>query len=208
MFEVPVYNTDGKKVDTLKVDEGIFGAAVNAALLKQAVVAYHANRRQGTASTKSRGQKQGSTRKMFRQKGTGYARRGQIRTNILRGGGVAFAKEPRSFRQKLSKKMRRAALNSAILAKILGEDLLVVRGLKLEEIKTRQMAELLDKLGVDRSCTLAIDQRDENIYLSSRNIPDLTVRVADDLNAFDVATRQRMLATTEAMQKLMAGEGE
>jgi len=203
MLEVPVYNTAGEQVETLKIDPARFGTAVNAALLKQAIVAYHANRRRSAASTKGRSQVAGSTRKMFRQKGTGNARRGPIRTNILRGGGVAFAKTGRSFRQKLPRKMRRRALESAILAKILGNDLLVVEGLSLAEPKTASIAELLSNLRIDRSCLLAIPEHDEALWKSARNLPDLTVRAARELNAFDVATRQKMLVTREAMDVLL-----
>ncbi|MHC4295124.1 MAG: 50S ribosomal protein L4, partial [Planctomycetota bacterium] len=195
MFKVTVYNPSGEKVDTLKVDDKCFGAAVNVPLLKQAVVAYHANRHQGSAATKSRSMVRGSTRKMFRQKGTGNARRGPVRTNILRGGGVAFAKTPHKPGKKLSRKMRKAALDSAILAKLLGEDLMVVDGLDLKEPGTRQMSQVLAKLNVNRSCLLTIANPDRNVYLSSRNIPDLTVRITEELNAFDVVNRQKMLVT-------------
>ena len=207
MLEVPVYNTDGKKVDTMTVDERVFGSTVNAPLLKQAIVAYHANKRRGTAATKSRGMVVGSTRKIFRQKGTGRARRGAVRTPMLRGGGHTFAKTPHSFRKTLPRKMRRVALKTAILAKILGEDLMVIDGLSFSAPKTRQMARIVKNLRIDRSCLLALAERDSNVYLSSRNIGDLTVRIAAELNAFDVATRQKMLATTEAMKALIDREG-
>ncbi|MCP4376675.1 MAG: 50S ribosomal protein L4 [bacterium] len=207
MLEVPVYNTEGKQVETLSVSDEAFGTRVNTALLKQAVVAYHANKRQGTVSTKSRGMVEGSTRKLFRQKGTGNARRGSIRTNVLRGGGVAFAKQRRDFRKKLPKRMRIAARKTAILAKILGNDIAVVDGLACEGPKTSQMAKLLTNLSINRSCLLALHQRDTNIYLSSRNLQDLTVRTAEELNAYDIATRQKMLITREAMDMLMEQEG-
>jgi large subunit ribosomal protein L4 len=148
----------------------------------------------------------GSTKKLFRQKGTGNARRGSIRTNVLRGGGMAFAKRRRDFRKKLPKKMRLAARKTAILAKILGNDLAVVDGLVCEAPKTSQMAELLSNLSINRSCLLALHQRDTNIYLSSRNLQDLTVRITEELNAFDIATRQKMLITREAMEMLMGQE--
>jgi len=208
MLEVQVYNTEGEKVDTLKVDEALFGSTVNTPLLKQAIVAYHANKRQGTAASKSRGMVKGSTRKLFRQKGTGNARRGSARTNLLRGGGVAFAKKPRSFRKRLPKKMRKAALNSAILAKMLGEDLMVLQGLHIDAPKTAEMARIINNLNINRSCLLALADRDRNVFLSSRNLPDLTVRVTGELNAFDVATRQKMLVTSEAMQALMSPEAD
>ncbi len=207
MLEVPVYNTDGKQIETLQVDEALFGGQVNAPLLKQAIVRYHANRRQGSAATKGRGQVAGSGKKMFRQKGTGNARRGPRRTPVLKGGGHTFAKVPHSFRKKMPQKMRRAALNSAILAKILGSQLKVVDGLKLDAPKTQTMAKLCEALEINRSCLVTVADRDRNVYLSSRNIPDLTVRTADELNAFDVAMRQKMLVTSEAMKVLMGQEG-
>ena len=198
MLEVPVYNTDGQKVDTLAVDETAFGKEVNVALLKQAVVTYHANKRQGTACTKSRGMVEGSTRKLYKQKGTGNARRGAIRTNIMKGGGMAFAKTPHSFRKDFPKKMRRAALDSAILSKIQANDFMVLRGLKAEGPKTAAMAKILENLKINRTCLLTLADRDRNIYLSSRNLPDLTVRIAAELNAWDVVKRRKMLVSRSA----------
>lgn len=203
MLEVAVYNTDGEKIDTLKVDERIFGGKVNIDLLKQAVVTYHANRRQGTRATRGRSRVKGSTRKVFRQKGTGSARRGAVRSNIVRGGGVAFGKSTRDYRKKFPQKMRRRALASAILAKILGGDLMIVDGLTASEPGTRWMSGVMKNLKINRSCVLTLAQDDRNIYLSARNLPDVTVRIAGELNAFDVATRQKMLVTTGAMKALM-----
>ena len=206
MLDVPIYNCDGEKVDTFKVDEKLLGETVNAPLLKQAVVAYHANRRQGSAATRGRGMVRGSTKKMFKQKGTGRARRGPIRTPVMRGGGHAFAKTPHSFRKRMPQKMRQAALRTAILAKILGEDLLIVDQLAFEAPKTKQMAEVVRNLKINRSCLLALAQRDVNVVKSGRNLPDLTIRVAEELNAFDVATRQKMLVTSDAMKAILARE--
>jgi len=203
VLQVPVYNTRGEQIDTLEVDEARFGTRVNAALLKQAVVAYHANSHQGTATTRGRSQVAGAGRKLFRQKGTGRARRGNLRTNVLRGGGVAFAKVGQRPRKRLSRKMRHRALASAILAKLLGGDLLVVDGLKLAEPKTRAVAEVLANLRIRRSCLLALPENDEVLFKSARNIPDVTVRVVAELNAYDVATRQKMLLTRQAMAALL-----
>ena len=203
MLEVQVYNIAGEQTETLKIDDERFGKAVNVALLKQAVVAYHANRRQGSASTKGRGQVAGSTRKLFKQKGTGNARRGPIRTGKVRGGGMTFAKTPHSYRKTLPKKMRRGALNSAILAKILGNDLVVVEGLSLTEPKTKTVADVLTNLKISRSCLLSPAGYDDVLFKSARNIPDITVCPVDELNAFDVATRQKMLLTREAMERLI-----
>jgi len=204
MLEVSVYNTAGEVIETLQIDEERFGNTVNVDLLKQAIVAYHANKRQGSATTKGRSQVVGSTRKIFRQKGTGRARRGNIRTHLVRGGGVTFAKQPRDFRKGLPRKMRRRALDSAILAKLLGHDLLVVDGLEITEPKTRLVAELLANLKINRSCLLTIPERNQALWKSARNIPDVTVRTAGELNAFDVATRQKMLVTREAMDMLLS----
>ena len=208
MLDVPIYNCDGKKVDTFKVDEKLLGSTVNAPLLKQAVVAYHANRRQGSAATRSRGMVQGSTKKVFKQKGTGRARRGPARTPVLKGGGHTFAKKPHSYRKRMPKKMRWAALKSAILAKILGEDLLIVDQLKFDVPQTKQMAQVARNLKVNRSCLVTLADRDPTVVLSSRNIPDLTVCIAEELNAFDVATRQKMLVTSDAMKAILSREGK
>ena len=205
MLDVPVYNTEGEQIDTYQVDEKAFGGTVNAGLIKQAVVMYHASRRQGTVANRGRAQVAGTGAKAFRQKGTGRARRGDMKTNLLRSGGVAFRKVPRDFRQRMPRKMRRRALESAILAKMIGSDLLVIDGLALDGPKTSRMAGILEKLKINRSCLLAVAGQDRNVYLSSRNIPDLTVRVARDLNAHDVATRRKMLVTLEAM-KALAGQ--
>jgi len=206
MLEVQVYNTDGQKVDTLQVDEARFGGTVNISLLKQAIVTARANRRQGTVQTKSRGDVAGSTKKLFAQKHTGNARRGPIRTNVMKGGGMAFAKRPRDYRKAFPKSMRKAALNSAILAKLLGNDLLVVQGLKVEKPRTKYMTGVLKALQVNRRCLLTLAQRDPNLYLSSRNISDVTVRIASELCAFDVANNPKMIVTSEAMQALLNPE--
>ena len=210
MLDVPVYKQKGEQIETLQVDERLLGSTVNPSLLKQAVVAYHANRRQGTVATKGRGMVTGSTKKLFKQKGTGRARRGPARTPILRGGGHTFAKsrKPHSFRKRLPKKMRRAALQTAVLAKIIGEDLLIIDDLSFKAVKTKQMAEVVRNLKINRSCLVTLAERNDNVYLSSRNIADLTVCIAEELNAFDVATRQKMLITLPAMKALLAGSGK
>ncbi len=203
MLDVPIYNTAGEKIDTLQVDEERFGKTVNVPLLKQVIVAYRANRRQGSASTRGRSQVSGSTRKLFRQKGTGRARRGNIRTNVLRGGGVAFAKTPGGFEKGLPRKMRRKALDSAILAKILGQDLLVLDELSVSEPKTKVVAEVMVNLKINRSCLLTIGRHDEVLWKSARNLPDVHVCVAGDLNALEVVNRQKMVITREAMNLLL-----
>ena len=205
MLEVPVYDMQGSPIETLKVDEAIFGGYVNAALLKQAVVAYHTNTHQGSAATRSRGMVAGSGRKLYRQKGTGFARRGDIRSNIMKGGGVAFAKHPHRVRHRMPRKARQRALASAILAKMLGSNLLVVQGLQMDRPRTKPVATLLAKLQADRGCVLALDRHDDAIYRSARNLPRVDVRTVAELNAFDVVRRRTMLVTREAMTTLMEG---
>ncbi len=205
MVQVPVYNITGQQIETIEVDEQHFGGRVNPALLKQAVVAYHTNTHQGSATSKSRARVSGSGRKLFRQKGTGNARRGPIRTNVMRGGGAAFGKVPYRVRHKLSKKMRQRALDSAILAKMLGDDLAVVDGLKLDSPRTKTVVGLLDSLEMRHGCLLALGAPDDVVYRSARNIPRTLVRTVTDLNAYDVAIKQKMLLTREAMDALLQG---
>ncbi|MCL2700682.1 MAG: 50S ribosomal protein L4 [Phycisphaerae bacterium] len=209
MLEVPVYNTEGQQVDTVQVDEALFGGEVNISLLKQALTTYHANRRQGTVGTKSRGMIEGSTRKLFKQKGTGNARRGAVRSPVMKGGGVTFAKGPvRDFRKTFPKKMRQAAVDSALLAKMQDNSLMVVKGLKADAPKTKTMVSVLRNLKINRRCLLTLAAPDKNIYLSSRNISDLAVCPLAELNAWDILTRPKMLLTDDAMQAIMARKQE
>src|ERR1700712_2931303 len=161
MIEVPVYNQAGDKVSTVQVDEAKLGGEVRKNLLKQAIVHYHANQRQGTVQTQARGEVAGSTRKMFRQKGTGNARTGGIRNPIKVGGGHAKQKRPKDWRQALPKKARQLATKSAILSKFQSNDVKIVSEIKLEQPKTKYMAEVYKALGLDRSVLFALEGRDE-----------------------------------------------
>ena len=204
MIELAVYNKQGQQVDTLSVDEAAFGTEVRLPLLKQALLAYRTNLRQGSARTRSRGMISGSTKKLFRQKGTGNARVGPRRSPIRRGGGRAFAKLARPFSQRLSAKSRRLARDSAILAKLQGQDLLVVDQLSIDQPRTKEMVALLAALKLDRSCLLTLAEHDSNVAKSSRNIPGLDVTVVDQLNALDICSKRKMLCTREAIE-LLAG---
>src|SRR5262249_7143785 len=150
MIEVPIFNQAGEKVETFKLDEAKLGGEVKVNLLKQALVMYHANKRQGTVQTQARGEVAGSTRKMFRQKGTGNARTGGIRNPIKRGGGHAKQKRPKEWRQALPKKARRIATQSALLSKFQSGDVRVVNEIKLDAPKTKPVAQMYKKLGIDR----------------------------------------------------------
>src|SRR3954453_5709605 len=163
MIEVPIYNQSGSKVDTIKVDPAKLGGEVRKNLLKQALVMYHANLRQGSVKTLGRGEVAGSTRKMYRQKGTGNARTGGIRNPIKKGGGHAKQKRPKDWRQAMPKKARRLARNSAILSKIQSNDIRVIDQIALEQPKTKLVAQMYKALGIDRSCLLALAGRDEAV---------------------------------------------
>src|SRR3954451_18410713 len=164
MIDVPIYDQSGKQVETLSVDEAKFGGPeLNKPLLKQALVYYHANQRQGTVQTQARGEVAGSTRKMFRQKGTGNARTGGIRNPIKRGGGHAKQKRPKEWRQSLPKKARRLATQSALLSKFQSGDVRVLNAINIDAPKTKPVAEMFKKLGIDRTVLVAINGRNENL---------------------------------------------
>ena len=203
MIDVAVYNKEGKEIETVQVDENVFGGKVRIPLLKQAIVMYHANKRVGTAATKSRGMVQGSTRKLFRQKGTGNARVGNARTGKRVGGGVTFAKVARDFGKDMPKKQRRLAKDSAILNKLKSGSIVVVDNLEFDAPKTKDFAKILDNLKIDRSCLVAVENRDDNLYKSARNIPKVLVSVVADLNAGDICNKQKMLFTKDAFMCLI-----
>jgi len=199
MMELTVYNRSGQEVGKLSVDETVLGGAVRYALLKQAIVMYHANRRQGTVKTKGRSEVAGSDKKLFRQKGTGNARVGNRRTGKRVGGGMTFAKVPRDFRQTMPRAQRRLARDSAVLAKLRKNQVVVVDGLGFEEPRTKEFAGILKNLKIDRSCLVAVREYDQNLYKSARNVQKVAVRPVADLNAGDICTHQRMLFTKDAL---------
>src|SRR5213596_1690167 len=156
MIEIPIYNQSGDKVSTINVDPAKLGGEVRTNLLKQAIVYYHANQRQGTVQTQARGEVAGSTRKMFRQKGTGNARTGGIRNPIKKGGGHAKQKRPKEWRLAMPKKARRLATRQAILSKIKTNDIRVLDGITIDQPKTKVVAQMYKALGIDRTCLFAL----------------------------------------------------
>ena len=202
MINLSVYNMEGKEVDTLKVNELLLGGVIRYPLLKQAIVMYHANKRVGTAATKDRSMVAGSDRKLFRQKGTGNARVGNIRTGKRVGGGVTFAKVARDFGKRMPKKQRRLARNSAILAKLLSDDVVVVDELKFEKPCTKDFISILGNLKIERGCLLTTSDYDENLYKSARNVPRVIAMPLADLNAGDICNRHKILFTKEAFMSL------
>ena len=203
MIELAIYNRDGKEIESLQVDEKAFGGRVRYPLLKQAIVMYHANKRLGTAATKSRGMIEGSTRKLYKQKGTGNARMGSVRTNLRKGGGVAFAKYARDFGKDMPRKQRQMARNSAILAKFKSQNVVVVDELSFASPKTKDFATVLRNLKIDRSCLVTIPQLDMNVYKSARNIPRIQVLPLAELNAGDICNRTKVLFTKAALLSLI-----
>jgi large subunit ribosomal protein L4 len=203
MIDLTVYNADGQEVDRLKVDEAALGGTVRYPLIKQAIVMYHANKRVGTAATKGRSMVAGSDRKLFRQKGTGNARVGNIRTGKRVGGGATFAKSPRDFRKSMPKKQRRLARDSAILAKLLSNNVVVVDGLRFEKPKTKDFVSVLTKLKIDRGCLVTVGTADANLCKSARNVPKVAVMPVKDLNAGDICRYRKMLFTKEALLSVL-----
>lgn len=193
MLAVPVFDMDGKQTGTIEIDPAALGIRVRPRLIKQAVVAYLDHQRQRSARTKRRSDVEGSTRKLYRQKGTGNARRGAVRTNVMKGGGVAFGKTPKDWRQQMPVKMRRLATRNAVLAKAVDGEIKIVDGFGFDAPKTKQFAAALAALGIDRTCLLALNPADMNTRLSARNIADIDVIEMDQLNAYDLLSRRFLL---------------
>lgn len=193
MITILVHDMSGSQVDSLQLDERLLGEMVRPQLLKQAYVRYHANRRLGTAATRNRRLVDGSTRKLSRQKGSGNARRGAIRTNVMRGGGVAFAKRPKSWRLAIPRKMRRLANRNAMLSKAVDGEIKLVEAFQFVRPSSQQFRALLEALQIDRSCLIALGANAQNEALSARNLPHVTVTQVDQLNAFDLLNHRYLL---------------
>lgn len=209
-MDVPVLNKQGKPVGSLTIDLEALGGEVNPALIKQAYVRYHANTRQGSARTKSRGMVEGSTRKIYRQKGTGHARMGQVRSNIRRGGGRAFAKQRtrEDYRLDMPVKMRRKANRNALLAKLIDAEVKVIDDLSIKAPKTKDFKAILDACGIDRSCLVAVPTDNANVRLSARNIERVTLCNSAQLTCFEMLNHRYLLiskADLEAWLDASAG---
>lgn len=200
-MQVPVYNIAGEEVDHIEISERVFAVPFNEAVVHQAVVRQQANARQGTASTKTRGEVTGSTRKLYMQKHTGRARAGSIKSPLRRGGGIVFGPKPRSYRQAMPKKMRQLALRCVLSAKVRDEELIVLEQLKLEQPKTKEMVRILAALGVDSSALIVISEPEENVVKSARNLPEIKTMPASLLNVVDILSRKMLLMTVEAVGK-------
>lgn len=204
MIEVPYYNENGEQAGTVSVDESKLGGEVRPALLKQAFVRSHANRRSINSPTKTRSEVQGSTRKLYKQKGTGNARRGDKKANLLRGGGSAKAKRKHDWRQAMPHKMRRLANRNALLAKAIDGEIKLVDVGGSTDPSTKGFIRLLSALGVDRTCLLALADTRTAEAKSARNIPGVSVTQAEQLNAFDLLNHRYLVMQKTAFEAYLA----
>lgn len=203
-ISLEVYGLDGK-VTKMSVSAEMFGAAVNKQLLAQAVRVYLANQRQGTVSTKTRGEVEGSTRKIYRQKGTGRARHGSVRAPIFVKGGVVFGPKPRDYSLSLTKKMKRKALFSALSQKVSDKALVVVSGFSALDPKTKQFVAALSKLPVEQTKTsilVVVPAKAENVIRAVRNIPGVSYISANKINTYAVLQKKKVLVMQEAVSEL------
>lgn len=203
MANVSVFNMEGNEVGTMELNDAIFGAKVNEHLVHLAVVSQLANKRQGTQKAKTRSEVSGGGRKPWKQKGTGNARQGSIRATQWRGGGIVFGPTPRSYSKKQNKKERRLALTSALGYKVIDKELLIVDDIKFETNKTKEMMQFLTNLNVvNDKVLIVLEDLDENICLSSRNMGNVKVIRTDEINTLDVITADKMIITEKALTKL------
>ena len=203
MLNLNVYNRQGESVGTVEIDPDEFGGSVNRQLLHDVVVMHLANQRAGTHSTLRRGEVAGSTKKLFRQKGTGNARAGTRRTNKRRGGGTAKGPKPRDYEYHLPKKAVRAATRMAILSKFQDQEAIVVDDLDLQEAKTKQMAAVFKALKIKGlTCLVGTAGRDEKVFRSARNLPGVEVAPTAQFNAYAVLRPKRLLLTKAALEEL------
>lgn len=201
MPTVQVIDTSGKKIKEVKAPDEIFAVPLKEHLLYEAVINYRANQRQGTASTKTRAEVRGGGRKPWRQKGTGRARAGSIRSPIWKGGGTTFGPRPRDYSYSLPKKAKKGALKSALSIKLEEKKLLIVDALELKEPQTKQAAALIKGLKVDS--VLIVDKHDnKNLFLSTRNIPKTKVVDANQVNVYDVLNHNWLVLTKRAFDTL------
>lgn len=203
MAEFPVYGREGGKIGSIELRDDVFSAPVNKDVLYDVVLMYMSNRRAGTASTKTRGEVRGGGRKPWRQKGTGRARHGSIRSPIWVGGGVVFGPKPRDYSYSVPKKMKRIATRSAISARIKDGDVIFIQSVDPEIPKTKRMVEILKGLGIEDDRTLiVVREASRNLLLASRNLRNVRIARASDINAVDILDCDRMIITVDAAKDL------
>ncbi|GFI61652.1 50S ribosomal protein L4 [Clostridiales bacterium] len=201
MANVKVYNMSGAEVGSMELSDAIFGVEINEHVMHLAVVQYLANQRQGTQSAKTRAEVSGGGKKPFRQKGTGRARQGSIRAPQWKGGGVVFAPKPRDYSFKLNKKVKRLALKSALSVKASENKIIVLDNLDLAEIKTKEMAKVLDNIKAGKAL-IVMEGSNEKAILSARNIPEVKTASVNTINTYDVLKYNTLVVTKEAVAKI------
>ena len=202
MPSIPLYDKTGKTVGNVELSDELFAAPVNTAVLHQVVTAQLAARRTGTHDTKTRGEIRGGGRKPYRQKGTGRARQGTVTAPHYRGGGVVFGPHPRSYEQRLPRKMKRLALRGALTAKLVDEQLKVIDTFGLDAIKTKDLAVVLRALAADGRVLVVSPGRDQNLELSARNLPTVDIILADSLNVVDLIRADLVLIEQPALARM------
>lgn len=202
MAKIDVYDLTGAKADTLTLNDEVFGAEYNSALIHQVVKAYLANQRQGTKSTLTRSEVRGHAKKPWRQKGTGRARHGSTKGPQWRGGGVVFAPKPRDFSQKINKQMKRAAFISAISTKLAENNIVVVKDFNIAEPKTKLMKKVLDDLKVNKSALLVVKGNDEKVARASSNLPKVSMCDSDLLNVYQIVATNKLVITVDAIKSI------
>lgn len=202
MPTVALYNMEGTQVGDIQLNDSIFGVEVNKSVLHMVVKNYLANQRQGTQSTKTRTEVRGGGIKPWKQKGTGRARQGSIRAPQWTGGGVALGPKPRDYRYSVNKKVKRIAIKSALTAKAEANQIIVVDGLAMNEIKTATIATMLKKLGVDTKALIVTADVDTNVYKSARNIKGVEVSYVSTLNTYEVLKNNVFVVSKDAIAKI------
>ncbi|MCM8795070.1 MAG: 50S ribosomal protein L4 [Candidatus Omnitrophica bacterium] len=203
VFSLPVYNLDGKEIDTLKLDSTVFDGTINHPSLYQAVCAFLANQRRGLASCKTRGEVSGGGRKPWRQKGTGRARVGSIRSPLWRHGGVIFGPHPRDFSFRLPEKIKRLALKSSLNAKVKENNFLVLDKFVIEKSKTKEAVGIFNRLKINAKTLLLLDKIDENIKRALRNISFLDFNLAYNTHAYEILAHKKIIITKLGLDQLV-----
>ena len=201
MAKVSVYNMEGKEVETIDLNDAVFGVEVNEHLVHMAVVQQLANMRQGTQKAKTRSEVSGGGRKPWRQKGTGHARQGSTRSPQWTGGGVVFAPTPRDYSFKMNKKEKQLALKSALTSKVNDSKLIVVDELKMEAIKTKDFKAVMTNLNANKALVV-MAEKDENVVMSAKNIPDVTTTLTSTINVYDIMKAGTVVLTKDAVAKI------
>ncbi len=201
-MQIPVYNLKGEVARHTEIDDDVFGIPFNAAVVHQAMLRQLANRRQGTAATKTRGKVKGSTIKLYRQKGTGRARRGNIKSPLMRGGGIVFGPLPRSYRQAMPKKMRRLALKCLLSSKVREENMKVVEELDFEKPGTKEVLDILLALSIDSSVLILTTQPQANLVKSTRNLSGVKVLPSALISVLDLLSYEVLLVTVSALANM------